>query len=109
MGWMPLSGAPHLPCIRMTPVAEGCAQAVAGRSDRTTSSARQIFIGGYCRSSARGRLLRRLCRRCEESVLRPRQAKILAQCAALVLFAEQAAPLQLGHDQIDEIVEPARQ
>ena len=45
----------------------------------------------------------------KEAVLRPRQAEIFAQGLALVLAAEQAAPLQLGHDQVDEVVEPARQ
>ena len=41
----------------------------------------------------------------EELVLRPRQAEILPQRPALVFAAEHAAPLQFGHDLVDEIVE----
>jgi hypothetical protein len=39
----------------------------------------------------------------EKSVLRPRQAQILAQRRAFIFGAKQAAPLQLGHDAIAEI------
>src|SRR5215813_3126050 len=45
----------------------------------------------------------------EETVLRPRQAEVLAQGLALVLAAEDAAALQLGHHPVDEIIEPAGQ
>ena len=45
----------------------------------------------------------------KEPVLRPRQAEIFAQGPALILGAEDAAALQLGHHLVDEIVEPARQ
>ena len=38
-----------------------------------------------------------------------REAVVLAQGGAGVLGAEQAAPLQFGHDEVDEVVEPARQ
>src|SRR6185503_3640858 len=54
-------------------------------------------------------LLRRLRRRREEAIVRARQAEVLAQGPALVLGAEDAAALQLGHDLVDEVVEPARQ
>src|SRR5260370_6587676 len=53
---MPLSGVPHLPCIRMTPVADGCAHAAAGNRARTTSSARKIFISASCSSGPFDRL-----------------------------------------------------
>src|SRR5882672_6330334 len=59
-------------------------------------------------NAIRRRLLRRLRRRREEPVLGPRQAEVFAQGLALVLGAVDAAALQLGHDQIDEVVEPAR-
>src|SRR5215471_7165153 len=45
----------------------------------------------------------------EEPVLRPRQAKMLAQSRALVVTPKQSASLQLGDDALDEIVEAARQ
>jgi hypothetical protein len=50
-----------------------------------------------------------LARRGEKPVLRARQSQILAQCGAFILAAEQAAPLQLRHDAVDEVVEPTRQ
>src|SRR3954449_8924208 len=42
----------------------------------------------------------------EEPVLRPWQTEILAQRLALILGAENAAPLQLRHHLVDEVVEP---
>src|SRR5262245_908793 len=45
----------------------------------------------------------------KEPVLRPRQTEILAQRPALVFAAIDAAPLQLRHDLVDEVVEPAGQ
>src|SRR5262245_1395565 len=47
--------------------------------------------------------------RSEEPVGRPRQPEILAQGFSLVFAPEQAAPLQLRHHAVDEIVEAARQ
>src|SRR5262249_3101035 len=47
--------------------------------------------------------------RLEEPVARARQAEILAQGLALVVAAEDAAPLQLWHHLVDKVVEPSRQ
>src|SRR5262249_17656041 len=49
------------------------------------------------------------CSILEESVLRPRQAKMLAQSRALVVTPKQSPSLQFGHDTLDEIVAAARQ
>src|SRR5262245_6920074 len=38
----------------------------------------------------------------------PRQTKVIAQRGPRIVAPEQAAPLQLGHDEVDEIVERAR-
>ena len=57
-------------------------------------------------SRSLGRLARRL--RFEEAVGRPRQAEVLAQGGAFVFAAEEAAPLQLRHDLVDEVVQALR-
>src|SRR5688572_2580335 len=43
-----------------------------------------------------------------EAVDRTLEAKVFAQGLALVLEAEQAAALELRHDQLHEVVEPGR-
>src|ERR1700680_4631113 len=37
------------------------------------------------------------------------EPEIFAQCLALIFGTEQPAPLQLGHDQLHEVLAPARQ
>ena len=45
----------------------------------------------------------------EKAIRRPWQAKVLAQRPALVLAAEDAAALQLGHHALDEVVKACRE
>src|ERR1700722_10736900 len=65
--------------------------------------------GGEELEGRKSALLCRLRSGREEAILRPRKAEVFAQRLALVLGAEDAAPLQLGHDLVHEIVEAARQ
>jgi hypothetical protein len=70
---------------------------------RATSSALPTEISKFMPS-----ILQPL-RQQRRSDFRARQAEVFAQGLALVLGAEQAAPLQLGHDLVHEVVETARQ
>src|SRR5262245_646625 len=83
----------------------GCAPAAGGSSaaaKRTERRARRVNECAMCslneflsrfQSGRRGR---------------PRQPEVIAQRGARIVAPEQAAPLQLGHDEVDEIVERAR-
>src|SRR5450755_1060286 len=51
----------------------------------------------------------RSLRLAEEAVRGSLQAQVFAEGLALILAAEDAAALQLGHDQIHKLIEPARQ